>query len=424
MTMARGRWQALLLVLAISCGLSGAALAAATPQKETISPEELKKFESQSYTPPEIREINDAEERKDYQSARRLEDALIDRPLNSFPTKWAGQWIKSLALHLRFQDRQMLGDSHKDVLPDLLQAARYGNLRAIRQSEDILEEYLFGMNHAEYPPLTDDDILSVYRIGAELADSPSAVAFGSGRTMLLHAPLPEDMALNERIFWMVLGLVSDKRSAKTQRDGVVDDAVQRFGPDLVEQGLVDFGIVGGKVASTLDGLPGRDFHAAFAAESDLRAEYSIAFGSVMPPPDAPQPEMNARELFDDISVINGVSGMGRLFLLVPSVVVDQTKYIRTFPRETIMANLLPDDTVIVRCGPLSHVAVLYKVNSSSDELWFSDPLYEYWQPSHNACMSNYRLVDGPDNGFLVIVSLKEVMATLQGVITRRADLLQ
>jgi hypothetical protein len=137
-------------------------LRASTPSSQaTLSPSELRKFKRPSYTPPEIVQIQAAGKKKDFKLAVQLEDALISRPDDSFQTKWAGRWIRSLALKARFEDRQVLGEAHKQVLGDLLQSARLGNLKAIRQAEDILEEYLFGMNRDEYPPLTDEDILII-----------------------------------------------------------------------------------------------------------------------------------------------------------------------------------------------------------------------------------------------------------------------
>ena len=116
------------------------------------------------------------------------------------------------------------------------------------------------------------------------------------------------------------------------------------------------------------------------------------------------------------------AGLGRLYLLVPAGVNESDPYVLNVPRKSVLSNILRDDTVIVRCGPISHVAVVYNFTEQQDRILFIDPLYEYWQPSHNACMSGYQLVDGPNNGYLVSVSASEVSAILQGVITRRAAL--
>ena len=264
--------------------------------------------------------------------------------------------------------------------------------------------------------------MAVYKTGAELADPPSALTYGTGRTQLLHAELPGDMPRGERLFWAVLGWVSDIELPRGQRKTAIDEAVHTFGADAVTRGLSQYGVAGGVTQSSIKGVPGRDIYTAFAAELNLRAEYSIGYGAGMPPPGTPDPEMSARELFDDETIMMEGAGLGRLYMFVPATVPGDNTYTRVLSRGEIISNILPDDTIIVRCGPIAHVAVVYKLNLNQDEIWLTDPLYEYWQPSHNACMSKYGLIDGPDNGYLVVVSAKEVEATLQGVITQRADL--
>jgi hypothetical protein len=73
----------------------------------------------------------------------------------------------------------------------------------------------------------------------------------------------------------------------------------------------------------------------------------------------------------------------------------------------------------VRCGPLGHTAIVYKIDRAKQLVYFTDPLYEFWLPSHNACIRRFDLVPSEDGRFLAAVPTEEVMSVLQALVTFR-----
>ena len=87
-----------------------------------------------------------------------------------------------------------------------------------------------------------------------------------------------------------------------------------------------------------------------------------------------------------------------------------------------MAELNPGDRVFVNCGGLAHVAVLYRRSTETGELLFLDPLHQFWQPSHNSCVTSYQLKHERANRYLTVVKEAEVEEMLQAAFTFRRAL--
>jgi hypothetical protein len=307
--------SALLAAVALFAVCASQSARAATATKTTLTPDDIAKFKRVPYTPPDIAKIEAAEKAGDYKLAVQLEDDVIGRSASDPQGRWTLSWIRALALYDRFTDRQQLGAPHKEVLGDLLASARLGNLAAIRQAEDILEEHLVGMNPTEYPPLTDSDVVGIFKIGAELADPPSALAYGAGVTSTLHAPLPDqEKSKEEKLFWILLAYQADTRMSRDQRRAMINAGTKIVGAEATAGALSQLEIAGGTTQSTPGGVPGRDIFTALEAEVDLRAEYSLAYpgGAGVAPAEAPHPEMSVGEYFDDTSVMENDVGLGRV----------------------------------------------------------------------------------------------------------------
>jgi hypothetical protein len=79
----------------------------------------------------------------------------------------------------------------------------------------------------------------------------------------------------------------------------------------------------------------------------------------------------------------------------------------------------PSDYVFVRCGALAHVAVIHHVDQASDRIYLVDGLWQFWQPSHNSCITNFDLVPVQHGGFLAEVSLSDLIGILEAIATLR-----
>ena len=45
------------------------------------------------------------------------------------------------------------------------------------------------------------------------------------------------------------------------------------------------------------------------------------------------------------------------------------------PRRTLAAAILPGDSIIVRCGGLTHQAVVWKIDAANNRVLMLDPFY-------------------------------------------------
>jgi hypothetical protein len=145
-------------------------------------------------------------------------------------------------------------------------------------------------------------------------------------------------------------------------------------------------------------------------ESDLRGTFQRLFGIIRSdnPPEAPTLRENwlfYRYIVDDL-------GYGAAYLLLPGERNLGDSRIRSRSKDAIMAALTPGDRVFVRCGSLSHIAMVYKTEQNPPTIYFTDAAYEFWQKGQNACISSFKLVDGGNNRFLSAVAADELMTPL------------
>jgi hypothetical protein len=84
-----------------------------------------------------------------------------------------------------------------------------------------------------------------------------------------------------------------------------------------------------------------------------------------------------------------------------------------------LAELIPGDRVFVGCGPLSHVAFFFRRDETKKRLLFLDPNYEFWQPTHNSCVTSFEFVEDKHNRYLSSVPEDDVESMIEAVITLR-----
>jgi hypothetical protein len=82
-------------------------------------------------------------------------------------------------------------------------------------------------------------------------------------------------------------------------------------------------------------------------------------------------------------------------------------------------NIVAGDTIHVRCGAIAHTAVVFSADRSRDELLMLDPYFQYWQPTHNSCISSFSLVHYKYGYYFTKLKLSEVQNMLDAVQTLR-----
>jgi hypothetical protein len=124
-------------------------------------------------------------------------------------------------------------------------------------------------------------------------------------------------------------------------------------------------------------------------------------------------------VFQGIQAYANVAQHVAAFLLVPGAAQCEDESIISLSRRDIVALLGPSDYAVVRCGAITHVAMVHHVDRVADRLYFADGLFQYWQPSHNSCITRFDLLPFAHGGFLAAVPIHDVEPMIQAVATLR-----
>lgn len=357
------------------------------------------------YTPEEIAPILAAKEKKDYQTVARLCDGLIKRDGSLFYSLPYANWVKSLAYIERGEAKFALTSNERDALADTAEAALLGNIKAAR---NISLKMLRQVQNPEGARILEQGL----RIGAELGDSESALMLGGDMW-------PNSLSDREKAYWSLVALGMDASMSAERTDKNVHNAFALAGDTGVSQAIHDYSPLGGLTrANTAAGLPGRGVLATMFCDAFLRREYGYNYGKRAPTTKAAE-SPSSLEVFRYMSAFADVLGRARAYLLVPGDRKFADPAIISLDSAEIARQLSPGDEVFVRCGPLTHVVRLYKIDRDAGTLGFVDGLFEYWQPSHNSCISSFDLAPLKLGGFLARVRLSEVLPMIQGVVTFR-----
>lgn len=223
----------------------------------------------------------------------------------------------------------------------------------------------------------------------------------------------------ERVYWGLLAILRDRGKPLGERKEILSNAIAQLGTNTVAEVLARFSLVGYPIAPSKIGVPGRGILDSLFAESDLRGSIGGAFGNYRDlnekAPEAP----TIREQFDFYSRLVPEVSNGDVYIEVagPSTIASPRAV--SADAHNILAELIPGDRVFVGCGPLSHVAFFFRRDETKKRLLFLDPNYEFWQPTHNSCVTSFEFVEDKHNRYLSSVPEDDVELMIEAVITLR-----
>lgn len=363
-----------------------------------------------SYTPEDLLPVMQDKQNHDYEAVIRKTTELINRDAKSFYSPPYGNWVKSLAYIERGAAKSALSGKPDADAPDLAEAAELGNLRAATTLSSRLFKKMNDKSEDVTPRVNVDDLVKYLRIGAELGEPWSAAHI---------VQVPKSLMLAEGAYWTLLSIGKGSDTDADFRDGLIHSLYSQVGAEEVEHALKQLSPLGGTLKSgVVPGLPGRGVMATAYADAVLRREYSYNYGKRQPKEHTAE-SPSTLEVFKAERAFADLVGHASVYMLVPGSRRFSDPAIISVPSAQIAAYMSPSDVIVVGCGDLVHMARIYRLDQMAGTVDFVDGLYEYWQPTHNSCISSFQFVPFIHGGYLIRVPSRDVATGVQAVMTFR-----
>lgn len=406
------RPNAVHLILPLMAVLAGASTVFS--QDITPPPDDLlKKFIQTPTTPEELKPIIQARDARDFKKVVDLATGIIDRPLSSYVPIADGPWFRSTALMDRADAENELNVSFDVAMADEREAADLGNLEAIGNVLSVLFDVYSGNALPSQQTVHTDatEIQKFLLMGANLGDASTAILIGLNR-------FPTDLSEDEKLYWLMLGIMRDNRSDSATKISAIKDLSRQLTAERLERVLSKYSLVRGSITAVLPGLPRRGLFGSLFVESDLRGTYARNFGFqprlTSKPPEAVTIQENWRLLR-----YLGNTDSTDAYMVVPGKRKFDDPNISSLPLDTIISNIQPGDRVFVRCGPMSHVAMVYRIDLQHDAIYFADSAYQFWQVNEGSYIKSFNLVEHDFHRFLSQIPISDLRGMLEAVITIR-----
>jgi hypothetical protein len=350
--------------------------------------------------PAEIQSIDDAIAGKHLGIANKLSAEVVTRESGaSSPQREA--YIKSLAFLRRAAIYEKLGRNPQVIEEQLAASAKLGNLQAINRLILKYVESAKGGGPSKALGLKGVDIDEILDVGLDLADIRSLQAAVDGFGKRIRSP-------RELTFYRLL-LELEKRDSGFVQD--VNELATRY--DLAAI-LTEYAYVGGPVNAKASGSYSRDLLATLLAEENFRGTWATGLGFSMVDT-RPEQEPSLREIIAMNTWLTDMSGLATAFHYLTQE--SNVPYSIALTSAQIGQRLSAGDTIHVRCGGLAHTTVVFKVDGQLDQIFLMDPLYQYWQPSHNSCITNFNLAHYRYGYYLTQLKLSEIAGIVIAVQT-------
>ena len=355
---------------------------------------------------PETVMLSNAIKDNNEQRILQVLNQIINSDLQSYNNPVYSDWIKSVAFHKRADAKERLGSSIEEIIADRVNAADLGDVdQAIYLAHNLFPKD----GHSELGGLKVDGAARFVRFAAELGDGYSQSIISS----------LELMTVDEKIYWMLMS-VMNSASDKATKALVLSGILSALGVDAVRSALNRFSPVGGMMHKNDLGLPSRGYLTTIT----LASVYETALRPRTPIFDRERAERekprSAEELEKQFNEGFAAAGLTmRSYLLTEYAVKSDSQFIITTPMKQILRELRPGDLVIVRCGPLVHMAELQRVDDKEGEVYLHDDLFSFWEPIHNSCVSDFSLVRFLPGRYAARVRTEELLPMIEAVLVVR-----
>jgi hypothetical protein len=403
---------ALILYCIVACYSVTALAQGREPGRDSVL-EYAEKFGVKEQVPPhDLVPVVNAMHDNHFVEAIKYCNDVIARDEQGFRSKPEATWIKSEAYRYKADATFRLKGNRQEAMQLLKSAADLGNLLADKAiTEGIWRKFEGDPDYASIEA-TSAELGMYLHIGAELGDAMSAVMLGSRN-------YPGPITKHEQTYWAIIGFALAINDDIKYRRRMIQSAISRIGESETAAAITEFSDVPARTAAGPGSLPGRGLVATIYADATMRREYGYSYGRRGTEGMRQGPSPDNLEVFKALQGYANVAGDIEAFLLVPVARKYENHAIISAKMDDVLSVIGPSDYVFVSCHSLSHVAMVHHIDRGTNLVYLIDGLWQFWQPSHNSCISQFDLVPFKHGGFLAKVSLADLGVVLKAVVTLR-----
>lgn len=222
---------------------------------------------------------------------------------------------------------------------------------------------------------------------------------------------------DEEFYWLLIGRMLGSTSEMETFAQYYEQNLSDGDRALLARIMRERSPSGGDVSSGIKGLPGRSTLTAAFVDAMMRHNLEFVWGAFFSPS---APDESVEKVFGKWQSTLTPQLLVAAYLLTPQPSGTKSRSIISVKStDTLGMNLLPGDQIIARCGSLTHMAEFWAFESDKRSVLLLDPFYEFWQPSHNACVKAMKLVPYRYRRDLVRISIADLSGMLEAVLTIR-----
>jgi hypothetical protein len=403
--------RAFVLCLALAYLSASAFAQGGEPARDSIL-EYWERYGVPQVPPPDLVPVEEALRDHRFEDAIQVCNELIARDERRFRSKPEASWIKSEAYRYRADATFRLTGDRREAIQLLKPAADAGNLMAATAITESMWRKFEGDPEYASVEASPDELGKYLRIGAALGDPLSATMLGAENSQV---PINK----REKIYWSLVGFALAINDDVKFRQRWMRNVISRVGELEVSAAITEHSLLPPRTPAGPGQLPGRGLLATIYADATLRRDYGYSYGRRMPEGTQTGPTASTLEVFKALQAYANMAGDISAFLLVPGTRRFEDRSLISVQKADMLPLLGPSDYVFVRCGPLTHVAVVHHVDRDADRVYIVDGLWQFWQPSHNSCITYFDLVPLQHAGFLAEISLSDLSGILEAIATLR-----
>ncbi len=401
------RFYALILGLACAFPAYGDAPYAGNAKRTDIS-SHIASVKDGFKTDPELTDIYDLIDNEELTTAQEKATKIIERESTSLSSAKYENYLKAQAYFLRGEIVSQRGDDNA-ALEDMKHATNLGHpyapyqvasrlvIQGTRAQDALKQQRYLEQAHA------------YHLIGAELGD-PVCI---DHIQVALHAK----QQLRDEHYWFLLERMGEDAAQIDKFESfylqVFNEKDRAFLDDVMKM----LSLSKGQKESSLQGVPGRSTLVSAYVDLLMRRQLRFIWKAFFQE-DKGDGAFTLQEVFGSYKSAICNNPLADLYLLVNRK-YDCDAEAKGLTAEVLIANALPGDQIVIRCGRLSHYANVWAIDKSKNEVYLLDPFDEFWQPSHNRCVTVFDRKPYKYKRHLTRVSYAEVQKMLVAVFAVR-----